>query len=185
MKKELLEWAKALVIAVAVYFVISFFFGTITVISTSMLPTLEEGDMLILSKIGGYEQGDIVSFQSELSINEQDIARMNPIQKLVTKVGDKKNLIKRIIAVPGDKIVIKDGVVMVNDAVIDEPYINTMTNGDISIDEIPEGKYFCMGDNRQVSKDSRDPGVGLIDESSISGKAIFRVLPFNRISSLK
>jgi len=98
------------------------------------------------------------------------------------KEGERKNLIKRIIAGPNDTIEIAEGVVIVNGSVLEEPYISTATTKDVPLQTVPKGKYFVMGDNRNVSYDSRE--MGFVDEDDIIGKVIFRFLPFNKIGKV-
>lgn len=181
LKKELMEWGQAIVITIIIFSIYNFFFATTTVYNTSMYPTLVEKDMLFLMKRGSFETGDIVSFKSELTLTKDDYESLNFIQKILHKEGERKNLIKRIIAGPGDTIEVKDGVVTVNGVVLDEPYINTVTTKSAYYENIPEGMYFCMGDNRSVSYDSRD--IGLISEEDLIGKVLFRFMPLSRIGA--
>lgn len=178
-KHEVLEWVQAILITLVIFLIYNFFFATTTVYNTSMYPTLVEKDMLFMVKLGKIEQGDIISFKSELTLSNSDYESLNVIQKLLHKEGERKNLIKRVIAGPNDTIEIYDGVVKVNGVVVDEPYISTPTNKSVALQTIPEGKYFVMGDNRSVSYDSRD--LGFISQEDIIGKVIFRFMPLNKI----
>ena len=181
MKKEIVEWIKAIIFALVIVGVLNVFITTTMVYSTSMYPTLIEKDLLILKKTKDIERGDIVSFVSELTINQNDIDSLNIIQKLKSKVGDKKSLIKRVIGVPGDSLLISDGKVYINGELYDEDYLNSITTGNVKIDKIPENKYFLMGDNRRVSLDSRSNLVGLVDKDTIIGDVLVRIFPLNRI----
>jgi len=181
MKKEIVEWIKAIIFALVIVGVLNVFITTTMVYSTSMYPTLIEKDLLILKKTKDIERGDIVSFVSELTINQNDIDSLNIIQKLKSKVGDKKSLIKRVIGVPGDSLLISDGKVYINGELYDEDYLNSITTGNVKIDRIPENKYFLMGDNRRVSLDSRSNLVGLVDKDTIIGDVLVRIFPLNRI----
>ena len=183
MKKEIFEWIKAIGFALVIFFILNIFISTTTVYNTSMFPTLIEGDRLVLLRTGNVEKGDIVSFESDMTLSKDDIASLNLIQRFMVNEDTKKNLIKRVIAVPGDTVEIKDGVVFVNDEIVDEPYINTVTNHDVALTEIPQGHYFMMGDNRYVSLDSRQ--LGPIEGDRIIGKTVFRFFPVNRIGSVK
>jgi signal peptidase I len=98
------------------------------------------------------------------------------------KEGERKNLIKRVIAGPNDTIEIVNGVVKVNGVVLHEPYIYSPTNKTVPLETVPEGKYFVMGDNRSVSYDSRD--LGFVSEEDIIGKVIFRFMPLNKIGTV-
>ena len=104
---------------------------------------------------------------------------------LVSFKGDKELLIKRVIGLPGDKVVIKNGDVYVNGKQQSDYYTeDRYTAGDISV-TVPEGEYFCMGDNRQHSTDSRFSSVGCVSSSLIKGKVIFRFYPFNKAGKIK
>ena len=95
---------------------------------------------------------------------------------------DRENrLIKRVIAVPGDKVDIDKGYLYINDSLVEEAYIKGMTFKDeLSMPvTVPEGKVFVMGDNRESSVDSRR--FGLVDYKSIEGKVVFRMWPLKKI----
>ncbi len=177
MFKEILEWAKSIVFALIVVFIFNIFFGITTVYNTSMVPTLVEGNMLFISKIVKIENGDIVTFETDIKLTKRDIQTLSPIKRLFVSENTNKNLIKRAVGIPGDKVVIENGEVFINDEKLDEQYINTVTMGDVYIEEIPEDEYFVMGDNRAVSLDSRSSIVGLVAKEKIIGEAVFRFWP--------
>jgi signal peptidase I len=137
----------------------------------SMEDTLHPNDYIFLSKqaynLGGEpKRGDIVVFHSSLETDDG--------------TGSTKNLIKRVIAVHGDTVSIHDGVVYVNDKPLEEPYIKDgYTDGQMPEITVPKGDLFLLGDNRQSSRDSRDPSVGFISEDKLIGKAVFRVFPLS------
>ena len=95
LRNEVLEWVQAILITLVVFLIYNFFFSTTTVYNTSMYPTLVEKDMLFMIKKGTIDQGDIVSFKSELTITAADHEGLSFLQKLLHKEGDRKNLIKR------------------------------------------------------------------------------------------
>jgi len=164
---------KDIIIAVILAAAILYFVRPTIVKQTSMVPTLNPNDYLLIYKqayrSSDPERGDIIVFQSELE--DED--------------GSDKLLIKRVIGLPGDTITIKDDMVYINGEAYEEDYLNDgITPGDIEDLEIPDGQYFCMGDNRVSSVDSRDPEVGLIDRDTIMGKAIIRLFPLNEITTL-
>lgn len=174
MVKEILEWVKTIGMSIIIALVITMFIRPTLVKGYSMFPTLEPNNYLIINKIPYMihepERGDIVVFRSTLETSE----------------GKKKDLIKRIVAISGDTIKIKDSVVYINDEKIEEPYINGgYTNGDLKELTIKKGKVFVMGDNRSKSKDSRDKSVGQVDVESIRGKVLVRLFPFNRVGSVQ
>lgn len=124
----------------------------------SMSPNLHKGDVVICSKYSDLERGDIAAFSS-----------------------GSKVLIKRVIGLPGDVINIDaDGIVTVNGNTLNEPYITGNSIGECDIKlpfTVPENRYFVMGDDREVSIDSRSSAVGSIPDEFIAGKVIFRLIP--------
>lgn len=164
---DLYEWASSLITAViAMILIFSFAARTTQVVGTSMLPTLLDRDMLVLSRIGMQPKyGDIVV------ITKPNIAE--------------ETLIKRVIAVEGQEIDIdfEKGVVYVDGVALEEGYTNSPTN--LQMDQnfpvrVPEGCVFVMGDNRNGSMDSRATGVGMIDTRYILGRVVWRILPTDR-----
>ncbi len=160
--KNVLEWLQAIVIAIVLSVVIRLFlFEVILVEGSSMLPTLHEGDRLIVSKaeyrLTAPETGDIVVFRNTEGLRE--------------------NYIKRIIGVAGDQIEIKDGSVHINDNPLDEQYILEQFFENFSETTVPPGSVFVLGDNRNHSRDSRNPYVGFISYDNIIGKARLRIWP--------
>lgn len=161
-KNELWEWTKALIIAFAISVLIRYFlFTPIVVDGDSMMPTLVDGDRMIVNKLGDLERFDIVVFHAP----------------------EGKDYIKRVIGLPGDYIEYKDDQLYINGEPIDEPYLDeyksqltegtltqdfTLQDIDPTIDVIPEGYVFVMGDNRRYSKDSRH--IGIVSEEKIIGK---------------
>ena len=174
-KKELIEWIKDLLIAIVVAVLILQVIQPTIVCEHSMENTFHESDYLFVYKLAYKgknepQYGDVVIFKSDLELAN----------------GAKKNLIKRVIGTPGDTLAIKDGMVYLNGEALDEPYTKDgFTNGDIDEFTIPEGKLFCMGDNRLGSSDSRDSRIGLVDEKSLMGKAVFRLLPLKQIGAIR
>ncbi|GGA99032.1 signal peptidase I [Macrococcus hajekii] len=176
MKKEIYEWLVAIIVAFALYFIIhQFLFVVYTVNGDSMHPTLKNGEKVIVSKInytlGDIHKGDVVVFHAD----------------------SKDDYVKRVIGTAGDKVRYQDDQLYVNDKKVDEPYLEenklsktnvqlteNFTVKDIStpsVDVIPEGKLLVLGDNREVSKDSRY--FGLIDEDQVVGEVSLRFWPFN------
>ncbi len=151
-----------LITALLVVFLL--FFRPSRVYGTSMMPTLHNGDRLLLSCLG-YEPavGDIVA-----------IRRTDDIP-----------LIKRVVAVGGDRLRIDadTGVVYRNGEVLSEPYLQQSTLPVDVVGEIviPEGELFVMGDNRAGSQDSRDAAIGTVSKDDVLGKVKWRIYPFDRM----
>ena len=131
----------------------------------SMAPTLNEGEIVILRQTKDIETGDLVGFYYGGKI-----------------------LLKRAIGSAGDYIDIdEEGNVYVNNAMINEPYLEETKLGRCELDfpyQVPEGMIFVLGDNRAVSIDSRIKAIGCVEDGQIVGKVAFRAWPFARIGSL-
>lgn len=166
-KNIITDWIVPVIAAIIIAMLINkFLIFKVLIPSKSMVPTLNVNDRLFVSRVYNPEnlkRGDIVVFESD----ELD-----------------ETLIKRLIGLPGDRIRIENGLVYVNDEQLIEDYIgeNDDFNGEY---EVPEGKYFFLGDNRLWSKDSRYWENPYIDEDSIIGKAQIKVYPFNEIGKIK
>ena len=136
--------------------------------SESMVPTLKVHDRLLVDKVTYHfrdvHRGDIVVFSRPPGEENKDI----------------KDLIKRVIALPGDTIEAHNGVVYLNGKILSEPYLPPSTYTDnLPKTVIPEGKIFVMGDNREWSEDSRV--FGAIEEDSVVGRAVVRFWPVTGI----
>ena len=127
---------------------------------SSMAPTLQDGEILVSVKDTEFQQGDIIAFYY-----------------------NNKILIKRVIACQRDWVEItEDGSVYVNGELLDEPYVMEKTYGDCDIVfpyQVPDGRYFVMGDHRSISSDSRSSVVGCVAEEQIVGKLVFRLWPLS------
>lgn len=163
--------------------------ANVTVDGPSMDNTLHSGERLIVNRLGNavnnLERGDIIIFLQNTkrgTIIEESIENLKSI---TGKVENKNRLVKRVIGVSGDEVDIRDGVVYLNNEKLDEPYVSSDTvKGPFTLPVvIPEGKLFVLGDNRRVSKDSRE--FGLIDRNQVEGRAIYRVYPFDEMGKLK
>ena len=132
----------------------------------SMNGTLDSGDVVVSIKTSDLKTGDVVAFYYNNNI-----------------------LVKRVIANPGDWVDIdKDGNVYVNSQMIEEPYLDMKAFGDCNIKlpyQVPESRIFVMGDNRDVSVDSRNTSVGCVAEEQIVGKIVFRVWPLKDFGEVK
>lgn len=131
------------------------------VVGPSMQTTLQEGNIVVVSKLS-YKFNDV---------KRGDI--------LVFEYDGMKNLIKRVIGLPGEKIEFKDNVLYINDEAYEEKYLNDVKTEDYSSGIIPENQYIVLGDNRENSMDSRD--IGPIKKEDIIGKVTFRAFPFKKM----
>lgn len=175
---EVLEWVKSFALAIIIFVILTAFGDVTQVYGQSMEPTLHQDDQLVYSKLSGIERGDIVIVRSKIKLTDNELSKMNMVQKW--KIGDYKPLIKRVIAMAGDEVLIEDGQVFINGVDLTEEYIGGVrTPGDVHIESIPEGHFFVMGDNRLNSLDSRSKRVGLVSEDQIEGKVFVRIFPFD------
>ena len=181
--RSAVEWVAVIVGALVVALVVkTFLFQAFFIPSASMEPTLEEGDRVIVNKLSydlhDVNRGDVIVFELE------------PDQ-----VGPDgiKDLIKRVVGLPGDVIETREGVVYINDRALDEPYLadGTITgdpddgqNPSIPRQTVPEGHVFVLGDNRSNSADSRYPYRGPIPVDTIVGRAFVLIWPPGSIASL-
>lgn len=173
-KQAILEWARDIAIAVVIALAISMVIKPTVVKESSMEPNFFANDYIFLSRLayktgGQPKKGDVIVFRSNS-------------KSLLDDKGKNKLLIKRVIGVPGDKIRVVNGEVYINGEPDDQSYTRDgTTSGYIEDAVVPDGKVFCMGDNREVSIDSRSSEVGFIDQDTIVGKAVFRLLPLGNM----
>lgn len=153
-------------VAAAAVLVATLWLPVLRIYGHSMMPTLEEGEIVVALKTADLEPGDVIAFYY-----------------------NNKILVKRVICGPGDWVNIgEDGRVTVNQTLLEEPYIETYAFGTCDIElpyQVPEGKIFVMGDNRETSVDSRSTLVGGVAEEQIVGKIAFVVWPLEKFGPLK
>lgn len=176
MEKIIKEWLPYLIIIIVVILIRSFIVTPVVVRGDSMDNTLEDNQILFLSKIS---------------------YKLHPIKRwdiIVIKDVDKDLIIKRVIGLPGDNIEYKDNKLYINKKEVKDKYANGETsnfdledicdiNKDQCVTKIPEGKYLALGDNREVSADSRVKG--LFSKKQILGKATLRIWPLTKIKIVK
>lgn len=152
-----------LVVAAAAALLATLLLPVLQVSGDSMNPTLEDKDILVLVKGENMETGDLCAFYWQ-----------------------NKLLIKRIIGAPGDVITLdENGVVTVNGKTLDEPYVDELALGECDIRfpyQVPENRYFVLGDHRAVSIDSRSSVIGCVEKSQILGRVFLRVWPLDRLA---
>ena len=148
----------AVVAAVAVL-IANLWLPVLRIYGSSMAPTVEEGEIVVTVKGSDFQTGDVLGFYY-----------------------NNKILIKRVIAGPGSWVNIEEnGDVFVDGKKIDEPYLKEKSFGDCNINlpyQVPDKRYFVLGDHRSTSVDSRNSAVGCVSEDQIIGRILFRVWPF-------
>ena len=157
--------AVLVVVAAAAVLVATLWMPVLRIHGSSMVPTLNEGEIVLSVKSNDFQPGDIVAFYH-----------------------GNKLLIKRFIAGPSDWVNIdENGTVFVNGEKLDEPYLTEKSLGktDITLPyQVPDERYFLMGDNRDVSVDSRSSTVGCVAKEQIVGKVVFRVWPLGDFGTM-
>ena len=147
-----------LVVAAISVLVATLWTPVLQIYGSSMSPTLREGQFVVSVKGADFQQGDLVSFY----------------------IGNKL-LVKRVIAGPGEWVDIdSEGNVFVNGELLDEPYIQDKAFGKCDLElpyQVPDSKYFMMGDDRSVSVDSRSSAVGCVDKEYIVGRIVLCIWP--------
>lgn len=154
-----------LVVAAIAVLVATIWLPVLQIYGSSMSPTLTEGDIVLSVKDSDFQPGDLIAFY----------------------IGNKV-LVKRCIAGPGQWVDIdRDGNVYVDGQLLSEPYLTEKALGDCDIElpyQVPENRWFCLGDQRLTSVDSRHDAVGCVSEEQIVGRIVFRVWPLTRFGGL-
>lgn len=162
-----------IVVAAVAVLISSFLLPVLQISGSSMEPTLLDRDIIIFLKVGEYKTGDLCSFS-----------------------WNNKTLIKRVIACPGQWVIIdEDGTVYVGNSkekakmtVLKEPYVSGKSLGECDIEfpyQVPDDSYFVLGDKRETSVDSRSTLIGSVHKDQMIGKVWLRVYPFKSIGPIK
>lgn len=153
-------------VAAAAILVATLWLPMLQVYGSSMAPTISDGQTVLSVKTNRLEQGDIIALYH-----------------------NNKILVRRVIAMPGDWVSISDtGAVTVNGILLEEPYVAEPTQGQLNIElpcQVPEGRYFVMGDNRAASVDSTNTALGCIEMEQVLGKILLRIWPLEELSVIK
>lgn len=167
-REFIIDFIKLIIVVIIILILMIYVVSITQVVGDSMINTLNDGDVLILNKLkyrlGEIERGDIISL----------------------KYTDTKYLIKRVIGLPGDSISIKNNKIYINGELYVEDYLeedlvyDDFELSSLGYEEIPEGMYFVLGDNRENSLDSRE--IGLVKEEDIIGKVSLRIWPLNKLA---
>ena len=202
--REVLDWVICFAIAFVVYLLINYFFICApTVKQQSMHPTIKNNEKVLTirpwMKGSKFEYGQIITFEAPIdnklyidsneTLYTAQYENYTGITLFLYNFLDvnKVSYIKRVIGLPGDHIVIKDGIVYRNDEIIEEPYLREM-NTEIQEQEyadviVPENTIYVMGDNREQSKDSRS--FGCIPYNRVNGYVLCRIWPLNKLGSIE
>ena len=202
--REVLDWVICFAIAFVVYLLINYFFICApTVKQQSMHPTIKNNEKVLTirpwMKGSKFEYGQIITFEAPIdnklyidsneTLYTAQYENYTGITLFLYNFLDvnKVSYIKRVIGLPGDHIVIKDGIVYRNDERIEEPYLREM-NTEIQEQEyadviVPENTIYVMGDNREQSKDSRS--FGCIPYDRVNGYVLCRIWPLNKLGAIK
>jgi signal peptidase I len=165
------SWARDLLFSViASIFIIFFLYQPVHVEGTSMLPRLEDQDLLLINKFAYTKLGSLIGDE----IHRGDVVVFRYPH------DETKSYIKRVIALPGDRLLIDHGTVWVNGVALKESYVPVKYQDDRSLPEmtVPDREFFMMGDHRSISSDSRD--FGPVAQNLIYGKAAFVYWPMDQ-----
>ena len=158
--------AVLVVVAAAAVLISNLLLPILRIYGSSMTPTLVNGNIVAAVRSGTYQRGDIIAFYY-----------------------NNKILVKRVIGMPGEWVDMdENGNVTIDGEPLEEPYLTEKALGECDIElpyQVPEGRYFVMGDHRSVSSDSRSSQVGCVSEEQIVGKLLFRLWPLDEIGTIE
>ena len=158
--------AVLVVVAATAVLISNLLLPILRIYGSSMTPTLVNGNIVAAVRNGTYQRGDIIAFYY-----------------------NNKILVKRVIGMPGEWVDMDEsGNVAIDGEPLEEPYLTEKALGECDIElpyQVPEGRYFVMGDHRSVSSDSRSSQVGCVSEEQIVGKLLFRLWPLDEIGTIE
>ena len=158
--------AVLVVVAATAVLISNLLLPILRIYGSSMTPTLVNGNIVAAVRNGTYQRGDIIAFYY-----------------------NNKILVKRVIGMPGEWVDMdENGNVTIDGEPLEEPYLTEKALGECDIElpyQVPEGRYFVMGDHRSVSSDSRSNQVGCVSEEQIVGKLLFRLWPLDEIGTIE
>lgn len=158
--------AVLVVVAATAVLISNLLLPILRIYGSSMTPTLVNGNIVAAVRNGTYQRGDIIAFYY-----------------------NNKILVKRVIGMPGEWVNMdENGNVTIDGEPLEEPYLTEKSLGECDIElpyQVPEGRYFVMGDHRSVSSDSRSSQVGCVSEEQIVGKLLFRLWPLDEIGPIE
>ena len=205
--KEALEWVYCIIIALVLAMLFRYFIGTPTIVKqVSMYPTLVQDERLWLNRWGRTtktlpDRGEIITFEepAKITYTESEIDQSNPVAEYEERTGfswfvhnfleiGKRSYIKRVIALPGEHVEIKDGGVYINGEKLQEDYlqdgiVTDVTGVGFSDFTVPENCVFAMGDNRNHSTDCRS--FGCIPLEKIESTVALRIWPLDKWGKVK
>ena len=205
--KDILEWAYCIIIALVLAMLFRYFIGTPTIVKqVSMYPTLIQDERLWLNRWGRTtktlpERGEIITFEepAKITYSSSEIDNSNPVAQYEEKTGfnwfvhnfleiGKRSYIKRVIALPGEHVEIKDGGVYINGEKLEEDYlqdgiVTDVTGVGFTDFIVPENCVLAMGDNRNHSTDCRN--FGCIPLEKIESTVAIRIWPLNKLGEIK
>ncbi len=169
-KSPVREWLEAIIGSVILTaFIITFIAQSFSVQGSSMMPTLQNNQRLLVDKLSYRftepSHGEVIVFKYPINPREE--------------------FIKRVIGVPGDTVAIAQGNLYVNGELIEEDYISEPAVRGFLSQEVPEDHYFVLGDNRNNSMDSRDPRVSFVPKELVVGRAIWSYWPLSRLEIMR
>lgn len=193
--KEIKEYVMVIIIALFVATIVNTsIFSISNVKETSMMPTLEETDVMVLNRLayllGEPKRDDIIVMIEDNNANMTFFGRVERMYRdlwnKLNKIETRDRLVKRVVGIEGDQLQIVENKLYINGQVESSKELDLETMGRAFLSDemiiVPEGQVFVLGDNRSVSRDSRS--FGFVDVDNLEGKVSFRILPINKFGKV-